>query len=158
MHRHIAVGEAPFDPGAEHAALRAAAPGAGAIATFTGLVRDQAGDAAVHGLHLEHYPGMTERSVEDVVDEAARRWTLAGVRIVHRVGELAPGEEIVWVGVAAGHRAAAFDACRFVMDYLKTRAVFWKKERYADGERWIDSTAGDHAAAEAWSRQGGRGS
>jgi len=150
MQRHVRIQHEPFDLGAEHAALRAAAPGAGAIATFTGLVRDQAGDQAVRGLHLEHYPGMTERSVEAVVDAACERWPLDGVHVLHRVGELRPGEEIVAVLVAAGHRQPAFDACRLLMDYLKTRAVFWKKERYPDGERWVASTAGDHAAAEAW--------
>lgn len=140
-----------FDLGAEYAALRARAPGAGAIASFCGCVRDLAEGAEVATLELEHYPGVTEESVRRVAEEACERWPVAALTVVHRVGRLGPGDQIVLVLTASAHRQAAFDANRFVMDYLKTRAVFWKKEHRSDGARWIESRADDHAAAKAWS-------
>jgi molybdopterin synthase catalytic subunit len=141
-----------FDLGREVERLRERAPGAGAVVTFTGCVRDLAETGAVAALELEHYPGVTERSVEAVVGEAVARWPLDAVTVIHRVGRLGPTEQIVLVAVASAHRQAAFDGARFVMDYLKTRAVFWKKESGAGGSRWIRSRDDDHAAAAAWAR------
>ena len=148
----VRIQQEDFDLGAEYAAVRARAPGAGAVATFCGCVRDlnEAADVAV--LELEHYPGVTEASVEAVARDAAARWPLAALTVIHRVGRLGPGDQIVLVLTASAHRQAAFDANRFVMDYLKTRAVFWKKEHRSDGAHWIESRDDDHAAAAAWSR------
>ncbi|MEE4383996.1 MAG: molybdopterin synthase catalytic subunit MoaE [Pseudomonadales bacterium] len=150
MRPEIRVGPEDFDLGEAYAALRRRAPAAGAVAAFVGCVRDLSDGGAVDVLELEHYPGMTERSVAEVADEAARRWPLDALTVVHRVGRLGPAEQIVLVLAASAHREAAFDAARFVMDYLKTRAVFWKRERGPAGERWIESRASDHAAAAAW--------
>jgi len=140
-----------FDCGALQAQLLVAGHEVGAIAAFTGIVRSTA-EAPVHKLLLEHYPGMTERSIETIVDEARHRWGLLSVLVVHRVGLLAVGEQIVYVGVAAPHRGAAFDGCEFIMDYLKTRAPFWKKEFTAEGERWVEARASDADAAARWER------
>ncbi len=130
----------PFDLGAEVAALTAGRSEVGAVVTFTGLVRDVA-------MRLEHYPGMTERQLKAVADEAAVRWPLLGAVVIHRYGDLAPGDPIVLVAVAASHRAAAFDAASFLMDWLKTRAPFWKHET---GKGWVEAKASDDAAAERW--------
>ncbi len=130
----------PFDLGAEVAALTAGRSEVGAVVTFTGLVRDVA-------MRLEHYPGMTERQLKAVADEAAVRWPLLGAVVIHRYGDLAPGDPIVLVAVAASHRAAAFDAASFLMDWLKTRAPFWKHET---GTGWVEAKASDDAAAERW--------
>ncbi|MEE4660753.1 MAG: molybdopterin synthase catalytic subunit MoaE [Halieaceae bacterium] len=138
-----------FDCGALQAQLLEAGSDVGAIATFTGIVRSTAG-APVHQLLLEHYPGMTERSIEAIVDEARNRWGLLSVLVVHRVGRLDVGEQIVYVGVAAPHRGAAFDGCEFIMDYLKTRAPFWKKEITAQGEHWVEARTSDAEAAARW--------
>ncbi|MCP5179465.1 MAG: molybdenum cofactor biosynthesis protein MoaE [Pseudomonadales bacterium] len=147
----IVVGETDFDPGAELTALQARAGGdVGAVATFIGLVRGGSPGEPVAALELEHYPGMTERSIETITGEAARRWPLSDVVIVHRVGRLAPGDRIVYVQVASGHRPAAFAACEFLMDYLKTEAVFWKRERRPSGDVWIESTADDAARRSRW--------
>lgn len=146
----VRVCEADFDLGVEYERVRARVPGAGAIVTFTGCVRDLAPGGAVASLELEHYPGVTERSVEAVARDAAGRWPLDALTVVHRVGVLGPAEQIVLVIAASAHRQAAFDGARFVMDYLKTRAVFWKKETGPDGSRWIESRDDDHAAAAAW--------
>ena len=136
----------PFDPGAELARLEAA--GGGGVASFTGIVRGEGGLAA---LRLDHYPGMTERAMTAIADEAAARWPLLGLVLVHRHGELAPGERIVFVGTAARHRGAALEACGFLIDWLKTRAPFWKQERFADGSgRWVEPRADDDAAADRW--------
>jgi molybdopterin synthase catalytic subunit len=125
---------------------------AGAVATFTGCVRaGTGGDADVTAIALEHYPGMTERSIEAIVAEAATRWALQGVTVVHRIGYLPVGEQIVWVGASATHRGDAFAACEFVMDYLKTRAPFWKKEFGAFGERWVAARDSDQVRAVRWS-------
>lgn len=155
MRRHVHIQAEDFDIAAEWQACRArCGGGAGALAAFAGLVRDRApaeqGASAVHGLHLEHYPGMTEASIERIVDEAAERWRLLDVTVIHRVGELNPEEQIVLVLVASGHRADAFAACEFVMDYLKTDAVLWKKERRANGDAWLQATAGDQQRRAAW--------
>ena len=135
----VRVQAAPFDLAAETQALTAARTDIGALVTFTGLVRD-------HPLTLEHYPGMTERKLAAVAAEADARWPLLGGTVVHRYGDLAPGDPIVLVAVAAAHRAAAFDAASFLMDWLKTRAPFWKRDR--DG--WVAGRASDNAAAGRW--------
>jgi molybdopterin synthase catalytic subunit len=142
----IRIQSAPFDAAAEIAALSA---GAGAVATFTGFVRPEDGLSA---LVLEHYPGMTEREIARHVEEAARRWALTAATIIHRTGELKPGDAIVFVGTASGHRREAFAACEFLMDYLKTRAPFWKQERKAGALRWVEAKASDDAAAARWKK------
>lgn len=141
-----------FDAGAELNRLHAANLGIGAVAVFVGYVRDFNDGHDVAGLYLEHAPGMTERALERIVDEARARWPLLGVMLIHRVGALQPGEPIVFVGCTSAHREAAFDACRFVMDYLKTRAPFWKKEDTPDGPRWVEGRDSDQAAAQRWQR------
>lgn len=146
----IRVQTAAFDGGAELNVLHAANQGVGAVAGFVGYVRDFNDGADVAGMFLEHYPGMTERALEKIVEEARGRWPVLNVCVIHRVGELAPGDPIVFVGVASAHRDAAFDACRFIMDYLKTRAPFWKRELTPGGDRWVDEREGDHAAAARW--------
>ena len=132
----VVIQTGPFDAQAEADALRKGDLEVGAVVTFVGTVRDLNEGDAVATLELEHYPGMTERSLEAIVDEARSRFDIRGVRVIHRVGVLAPGDPIVLVAVTSAHRGEAFDACRFVMDYLKTRAPFWKKEETAEGGRW----------------------
>jgi len=139
-----------FDAGAEIAALRAENPAVGAVASFVGVVRDRNDGDAVATLTLEHYPGMTEKAIEAIVEEARSRWAIIDVTVVHRVGELKPLDQIVLVVVAGGHRGDAFAACEFIMDYLKTRAPFWKKEQTPEGPRWVDARASDDDAAERW--------
>lgn len=146
----IRVQLAPFDPGAELNALHSANLGIGAVAGFVGYVRDFNEGRDVAGMFLEHAPGMTERALEKIAEEAARRWPLLRLDILHRVGPMEPGEPIVFVGVASAHREAAFDVCRFVMDYLKTRAPFWKKETTPDGAHWVEGRDSDQLAAERW--------
>ena len=147
----VRVQQADFDIGAEIAAFRRADPGIGAIASFIGLVRDVNEGDAVAGMTLEHYPGMTEKALAGIVAEAKRRWEIADALIIHRVGELKPLDQIVLVVVAGAHRGAAFAACEFIMDYLKTQAPFWKKEQTAQGARWVEARASDDQAAERWS-------
>ena len=139
-----------FDLAAEIAALYARNPQVGAVASFLGLVRDANAGEGVHTLSLEHYPGMTERSLETIVQDACWRWAILDATVIHRVGTLHPTEPIVMVAVAAAHRAEAFAACEFIMDFLKTRAPFWKKEGTADGERWVDARESDETAANRW--------
>ena len=148
----VSIQTADFDLGAEVAALRAGDLGVGAVASFIGTVRDRnAGTAgAVSALELEHYPGMTERAIEAMIGEARRRFDIRGVRIVHRVGPLAPGEQIVLVAVGSAHRGQAFQACEFLMDYLKTQAPFWKKETTPAGASWVDARVADDAALARW--------
>jgi molybdopterin synthase catalytic subunit len=146
----VRVQQADFDIGAEIAAFRRADPGIGAIASFIGLVRDTNDGNAVAGMTLEHYPGMTEKALEGIVDEAKRRWDIIDALVIHRVGELKPLDQIVLVVVTGGHRAAAFEACEFIMDYLKTKAPFWKKEMTPNGARWVEARATDDQAAERW--------
>jgi molybdopterin synthase catalytic subunit len=146
----ISVQEAEFDVAAVIDALRADNPSVGAIASFIGLVRDVNDGAPVSTMTLEHYPGMTEKALEAIVAEADARWDLIGVTVVHRVGELRPTDPIVLVAVAGAHRGDAFQACEFIMDFLKTRAPFWKKEEAPDGSRWVDSRASDERAARRW--------
>lgn len=146
----IRVQAGDFDPGAEIERLHADRDDIGAVASFVGLVRG--GDVAA--MTLEHYPGMTERQMRAVADDAAERWPLQGVILVHRHGRLTPGERIVLVAVASSHRAAAFDACAFLIDWLKTSAPFWKREETASGSRWVEAKTEDDAAAARWTSSG----
>jgi molybdopterin synthase catalytic subunit len=139
-----------FDAGAEIARLRASNPKIGAVASFVGIVRDVNDGESVAGLTLEHYPGMTEKALEAIVTEARSRWDIVDVTVVHRVGELKPTDQIVLVVVAGAHRGEAFAACEFIMDYLKTRAPFWKKEATPQGPRWVEARESDDEAAERW--------
>lgn len=139
-----------FNVGAAIAQLRACDAGIGAIATFIGTVRDVNDDAAITGISLEHYPGMTEAALAEIVADAKARFAIRDAIVIHRVGALAPGDQIVLVAVASAHRGSAFDACEFIMDYLKTRAPFWKKERLSQGERWVEARASDDEAAARW--------
>lgn len=146
----IRVQTAAFDPGVEVNALHAANVGIGAVVSFIGYVRDFNEGREIAGMFLEHYPGMTEKALGKITSEAEQRWPLLRLDVLHRVGALEPGEPIVFVGVASAHRQAAFDACAFVMDYLKTRAPFWKKETSGDGPHWVEGRDSDHAAAGRW--------
>ena len=146
----IRVQGAAFDPGAEVNALHAANSGVGPVVSFGGYVRDFNEGCDVAGMFLEHYPGMTEKALGKIVVEAEQRWPLLKIEVLHRIGALEPGEPIVFVGVASAHRQAAFDACAFVMDYLKTRAPFWKKENTPEGARWVEGRSSDYAAADRW--------
>jgi molybdopterin synthase catalytic subunit len=139
-----------FDAGAEIAKLRAGNPKVGAIASFVGVCRDVNDGESVATMTLEHYPGMTEKALARIVDEAIARWRISDVTVVHRVGELKPTEQIVLVVVSSGHRGDAFAACEFLMDYLKTRAPFWKKEQTPEGARWVEARGADDAAAARW--------
>jgi molybdopterin synthase catalytic subunit len=141
-----------FDVNAEIARLRSANPRIGAIACFIGVVRDLNEEAAVASMTLEHYPGMTEKALGDIVAQARARWELYDVLVVHRVGELHPTDPIVLVVVTSAHRGSAFAACEFVMDYLKTDAPFWKKEATPTGERWVDARVSDETARERWTK------
>ncbi|WP_299235383.1 molybdopterin synthase catalytic subunit MoaE [uncultured Halomonas sp.] len=146
----IRVQEAPFDAGTEQQTLLAGRTDIGAVVSFTGLVRDFNEHPEVSALTLEHYPGMTESALEAIVEEARGRWSLDAVTVIHRVGRLAPGDPIVLVVVASAHRRAAFEACDFIMDYLKTRAPFWKKEHSGDGDYWVSERDSDHLDARRW--------
>ena len=139
-----------FDAGAEIAALRRGNPKIGAAASFIGLCRDRNDGEAVSAMTLEHYPGMTECALENIVAEAKSRWRVIDILVIHRVGQLKPTDQIVLVIVAGGHRGEAFAACEFVMDYLKTRAPFWKKERTPQGARWVEARSSDDEAAGRW--------
>ncbi|HEX7036155.1 MAG TPA: molybdenum cofactor biosynthesis protein MoaE [Pseudomonadales bacterium] len=154
MHLDVRVQTGDFDVAGEYAALRGRLPpGAGAVASFVGLVRDvapAAGAEPVRALYLEHYPGMTERSIRAIAGQAQQRWPLLDLVVIHRVGRLEPTEQIVFVQAAASHRAAAFAACEFVMDYLKTDAVFWKREDTDAGGRWVEATRDDRRRVNAW--------
>ena len=144
----IRLSEDPFDQGALLTAFAQGRSETGAVATFTGLARAEQGATAV--LELEAYPGFTESEIGRIADQARERFGLHDLLILHRVGKIGPGEPIVFVATAAGHRRAAFEACDFLMDYLKSRAPFWKKEHGPDGARWIEPTAQDHADRERW--------
>ena len=151
----IRVQTTPFDIGAEHARVAALGHGTGAIASFTGLMRDRNEGDAVSAMTLEHYPGMTEAALVEIVTDARKRWALQALTVVHRVGRLLPGEAIVLVLAAAAHRGDAFAACEFIMDHLKTRAPFWKKEETPLGERWVEARDSDDAATARWAAPGG---
>ena len=144
----VRITEADFDINAEHDALKARA--VGAIVTFTGTVRGDDDRAEITALTLEHFPGMTESEVTSIIETASERWSLAGVTVIHRVGRLLPKDNIVFVGVSAAHREAAFAAASFIMDYLKTRAPFWKRAEDASGESWVEARASDDLAADRW--------
>ena len=148
----VRVQEADFDLNAELTALRAGDPRIGALASFVGLVRDINDGAGVSEMTLEHYPGMTEKALEAIVAEAKGRWDIYGVRVIHRVGPLKPCDQIVLVAVTSAHRGEAFAACEFIMDYLKTRAPFWKRETTPDGARWVDARDSDDSAAARWQK------
>lgn len=141
-----------FDAGAEIARLRGGNPKVGAVASFIGVARDLNDGTSVATLALEHYPGMTEKALEGIVEEAKSRWRVIDALVVHRVGELKPTEQIVLVVVTSEHRGDAFAACEFVMDYLKTRAPLWKKEQTPDGARWVEARVSDDDAAARWRR------
>ncbi len=152
----VRVQAEPFDAGREIAALTDGRRDVGAVATFVGLVRDLSEGDAVSRMTLEHYPGMTEKALEEICAEASRRWDVLDMRIVHRVGTLEPGDAIVLVAVSSAHRGEAFAACEFLMDYLKTRAPFWKKEATPAGERWVEARGSDEEAAARWSDSAAR--
>ena len=149
----VVVQTADFDLGAEIAALRAGDAGVGAVASFIGTVRDRNDGQGVSAMELEHYPGMTERAIEAMIDEAFRRFEILGARVIHRVGLLQPQDQIMMVAVTSAHRGQAFQACEFLMDYLKTQAPFWKKEQTPEGERWVDARSSDDAAIARWGIQ-----
>ncbi len=146
----ISVQREPFDLARESERLTAGRHDVGAVVSFTGLVRASTAEGHITGMELEHYPGMTERALERIVAEARERWPLEGVRVIHRYGPLSPGEQIVLVLTASRHRQAAFEAAEFLMDYLKTRAPFWKREHGPSGGRWVDARDADESAARRW--------
>ncbi len=146
----VTVQTEDFDLGREVAALRAADAGIGAVAAFIGTVRDRNDGLGVSSMELEHYPGMTERAIEAMIDAAMQRFGISGARVIHRVGLLQPLDQIMMVAVASAHRGSAFQACEFLMDYLKTQAPFWKKEQTPDGARWVDARVSDDAAMARW--------
>jgi molybdopterin synthase catalytic subunit len=139
-----------FDLGVETRALRASNPAVGALACFVGTVRDINDGSSVSGMELEHYPGMTEKSIEAIVEAARARWRIIDARVIHRIGRLLPADQIVLVAVTSSHRGDAFAACEFIMDYLKTAAPFWKKETTPQGERWVDAREADDKALARW--------
>ena len=144
----ISVQEWDFDTSREIEQLSKGIASVGAVASFVGLVRDE--DATLRSMTLEHYPGMTEKAIAEIIDTASKRWSLLAVRVIHRIGRLLPSERIVLVAVAARHRGEAFAACEFIMDYLKTRASFWKKEETATGASWVEARDSDDDAAARW--------
>ncbi|MBW9257478.1 MAG: molybdopterin synthase catalytic subunit MoaE [Candidatus Thiodiazotropha sp. (ex. Lucinisca nassula)] len=150
----IRVDSEPFDPNHEVDLLRGEDPAIGAVVSFIGLMRDLNEGDRVDNMFLEHYPGMTENALEQIVKLAFERWQLQGCRVVHRVGELKPTDPIVLVTVASAHRKEAFQACEFIIDYLKTQAPFWKKEATENGERWVDARDSDDEAIRQWSQAG----
>lgn len=150
----VAVQEAPFDASDEIRRLREVSRHVGGIATFVGVVRDLNDDADVSSLYLEHYPGMTEKQILEIIDEARARWDIMAATVIHRVGELHPSDEIVLVAAASAHRGEAFDACEFIIDYLKTRATFWKKEQTGQGARWLETRQSDIETASHYGAAG----
>ncbi|MBL3589995.1 MAG: molybdopterin synthase catalytic subunit MoaE [gamma proteobacterium endosymbiont of Lamellibrachia anaximandri] len=146
----IRIQSEPFDPNIEVDILRAGNPAIGGVVSFIGLMRDINEGETVSTMTLEHYPGMTEKSLQTIVDEANQRWDLLGSRVVHRVGEMKPTDPIVLVAVASTHRGEAFQACEFIIDFLKTRAPFWKKESTPEGSRWVDARHSDDEAEARW--------
>ena len=149
MHE-VRVQRDDFDLNAELARLRAGQPGVGAVVSFVGTVRDMNDGASVAEMELEHYPGMTEKALADIVEQAHARWPLLGAMVIHRIGPLLPLEQIVLVACATAHRGEAFAACEFIIDYLKTDAPFWKKEQTPDGARWVDARDSDDSAKAKW--------
>jgi molybdopterin synthase catalytic subunit len=152
----IVVQPEAFDLGAEVDAMRRGRTDIGAVASFVGLARDMNEGSGVQAMTLEHYPGMTEKALAAVVEDARARWALLDATVIHRIGRLLPGDPIVLVAVASSHRGDAFAACEFLMDYLKTRAPFWKKEQTPQGARWVEARASDNQAAGRWGPPPGR--
>jgi molybdopterin synthase catalytic subunit len=150
----VRIQTSDFDVSTEIAALRRGDSRIGAVASFIGLVRDVNEGGAVAGMTLEHYPGMTEKAIEEIVVQAQARWNILDALVIHRVGALRPTDQIVLVAVASAHRGDAFAACEFIMDYLKTRAPFWKKEQTGGGGRWVEARESDDIAAERWRLKG----
>jgi molybdopterin synthase catalytic subunit len=150
----ISIQTEDFDLATEMQALRQASTNAGALVSFVGLVRDISQAGRVENIFLEHYPGMSEKALQSILTEANSRWQLLGVRVIHRVGELHPNDQIVLVAAASAHRADAFAACEFIMDYLKTSAPFWKREQTPGGAKWLDTKETDIARAQRWNAQG----
>jgi len=148
----VRITDHPFDPAAEAAALSRGRTDIGAVVAFSGICRDSEDEGKIASLTLEHYPGMAEAEIERHVAEAEARWPLLGVRVVHRVGRIEPGETIVFVACTSKHRQAAFEAAEFLMDYLKTRAPFWKKVEAAGGANWVEAKEKDDAAAARWTK------
>ena len=146
----VSIPTPDFDLSAEVAALRAGDARVGAVCAFVGTVRDRNDGQSVSTMELEHYPGMTEQAIEAMIDAAHQRFDVHGVRVIHRVGVLQPQDQIVLVAVTSAHRGEAFQACEFLMDYLKTQAPFWKKEQTPDGARWVDARVSDDAALARW--------
>jgi molybdopterin synthase catalytic subunit len=151
----VTVQAEDFDLGVEVAALRAHDRGVGAVASFIGTVRDRNDGLGVSAMELEHYPGMTESAIETMIDEAHARFDIRGARVIHRIGLLQPLDQIMMVAVTSAHRAQAFLACEFLMDYLKTQAPFWKKEQTPEGARWVDARSSDDAAVARWGLSAG---
>ncbi|NNJ91750.1 MAG: molybdopterin synthase catalytic subunit MoaE [Gammaproteobacteria bacterium] len=149
----IRIQQQPFDAGAEIRQLIEADPSMGAVVNFVGVMRNMNEGDAVSEMMLEHYPGMTENALQKIVEEGRERWQLGSVTVIHRVGKLQPSDEIVLVAVTAAHRGEAFDGCEFIIDFLKTRAPFWKKETTTQGERWVEERESDIAALKQWNRQ-----
>jgi molybdopterin synthase catalytic subunit len=146
----IRVQTEDFDVSKEVAALRASSPQVGAVVTFIGTVRDMNDGSSVAEMELEHYPGMTEKALQNIVEQAQARWSIFDALVIHRVGPLLPKDQIVLVAVTSAHRGEAFDACEFIIDYLKTEAPFWKKEQTPQGARWVDARTTDGAALAKW--------
>jgi molybdopterin synthase catalytic subunit len=146
----VSIQTKDFDLQTEIAVLRAGDARIGAVCSFIGTVRDRNDGSAVASMELEHYPGMTEKAIESMIDEAQRRFDILGARVVHRVGLLQPQDQIMMVAVTSAHRGESFRACEFLMDYLKTQAPFWKKERTPEGARWVDARVADDAALARW--------
>ena len=146
----VSIQSESFDLCAIQDELRSANPAIGALVTFIGLMRDFNQGNRVLSMTLEHYPGMTNKALEAIIQEADKRWDLLGMRVVHRVGRLMPLDPIVLVAVASAHRGEAFQACEFIIDYLKTRAPFWKREQTAEGERWVEARVSDTTAEQRW--------
>ncbi len=155
MDARVSIRTDDFDLSSEVAALRAGDGGVGAVVAFVGTVRDRSAGAEIDALELEHYPGMTERAIGAMIDEAARRFEMRAARVVHRVGRLAARDQIVLVAVASANRGEAFQACEFLMDYLKTQAPFWKKECGPEGAHWVDARVSDDAALARWGVEAG---
>ena len=153
MAARVTIQAEDFDVAAEIAALRRDDPGVGAVCSFIGTVRDRNDGSSVSAMELEHYPGMTEKAIEQMIEEAFRRFDIRGARVIHRVGPLQVMDQIVLVVVTSAHRGESFQACEFLMDYLKTQAPFWKKERTPEGERWVDARVADDKALERWGVQ-----
>ena len=154
MAARVSIQAGDFDVAQEIAALRAGDRRVGAVCTFIGTVRERNDGAAVSSMELEHYPGMTEKAIEAMIDEAHRRFDIYGARVIHRVGLLQPLDQIVLVAVTSAHRAESFQACEFLIDYLKTQAPFWKKEQTPQGARWVDARTSDDAALARWGIEG----